>query len=343
MVKREKIKIILFLAIFLVLLVSVSYIVRTNGSVKDRFAGFYAEKKNTIDVVMFGASPVATSFSPGYIWKNYGIKTYPLSTNSQRPMAISYLLDEAYKYQDPKVVVIELRMFTYPDQEMAVDEPHIREVTDNMRYSLQRIKTVNALTKELDQKYTYVFDIFKFHSNWKMFFLPKELGKFYYRQYDPRKGFEFSDVIIPQDEGTDVAMNQTMDIPKEQESVLVGLMEQLKENDQKALFIVTPEVNTTEYESMMNKIGGIVEEQGFQFLNLNDHYAEMNFDFSTDMKDGVHTNILGAAKCSDYLGDYLQQTYGIEKDENEQMDQRWEDCYLLFQQEYLAALEKTKQ
>ena len=53
------IKSVLFVAIFLFLLRTVSYVVRTNGSVKDRFSGFYAEPKNTIDAVIIGSSPVA--------------------------------------------------------------------------------------------------------------------------------------------------------------------------------------------------------------------------------------------------------------------------------------------
>ena len=135
MTKKELGKIILFVMLFIFLGVMVSYIVRTNGDVKNRFAGFYAEEKNSIDVIMFGASPIGTSFSPGYLYGEFGFTSYPLSSNTQRPKAMTYLLEECYKYQNPNLVVIELRMFTYDDAPMALDYPHIREVTDNMKYS----------------------------------------------------------------------------------------------------------------------------------------------------------------------------------------------------------------
>ena len=90
--RREACKMISFILIFLLLLTGVSYIVRTNGHVKNRFAGFYAEEKNSIDVLMFGASTVGTSFSPGYMWGEFGFTSYPLSSNAQRPKAIKYLL-----------------------------------------------------------------------------------------------------------------------------------------------------------------------------------------------------------------------------------------------------------
>ena len=54
--RKEACKAISFILIFLLLLTGVSYIVRTNGDVKDRFTGFYAEKKDSIDVLMCGDS-----------------------------------------------------------------------------------------------------------------------------------------------------------------------------------------------------------------------------------------------------------------------------------------------
>ena len=110
--RKEACKAISFILIFLLLLVGVSYVVRTNGNVKNRFAGFYAEEKSSIDVLMCGGSTVATSFSPGCMWGEYGFTSYPISSNTQRPKAIRYLLEEAYKYQNPELVLIELRMFT---------------------------------------------------------------------------------------------------------------------------------------------------------------------------------------------------------------------------------------
>jgi len=46
--RKEACKAISFILIFVLLLTGVSYIVRTNGDVKDRFAGFYAEEKDSI-------------------------------------------------------------------------------------------------------------------------------------------------------------------------------------------------------------------------------------------------------------------------------------------------------
>lgn len=57
-----------FLVLFGMILLPVSYMVRTNGDVKDRFAGFYAEKKDSLDVVMIGSSPVFPYYAAPKLW-----------------------------------------------------------------------------------------------------------------------------------------------------------------------------------------------------------------------------------------------------------------------------------
>lgn len=334
--RREACKMISFILIFLLLLTGVSYIVRTNGYVKNRFAGFYAEEKNSIDVLMFGASTIGTSFSPGYIWGEYGFTSYPLSSNTQRPKAIKYLLEEGYKYQSPEVVVIELRMFSYEEEEMKADEAHIREVTDNMRYSLQRLKTVRNLTdgvEDFEAKLPYYFDIMKYHSNWGMFFLKDELQKVAYSKADLHKGFEHPEQILFHDVKQDgyIATEERIAIPKEQEEVLRDLVAYLKENNQRALFVVSPIIYDEEYFAKMNYIKDIVEQEGFQYLNMNE---VLDYDFATDFLDGAHSNILGAKKCSELLGEVLSQEYGLTDKRDKEGYDSWDKSYKAFMEIY---------
>lgn len=334
--RKEACKAISFILIFVLLLTGVSYIVRTNGDIKDRFAGFYAEEKDSIDVLMFGGSTIATSFSPGYMWGEYGFTSYPLSSNTQRPKAIQYLLEEAYKYQSPKVVVVELRMFTYEDEVLKKDEPHIREVTDNMRYSLHRFKTVHDLTDGVgtfEDKLSYYFDIIKYHSNWSMFFKAEELQKADYSKADLHKGFEHPEEILYHNEEYDqyIPTEERGAIPTEQEEELRELMSFLKENDQKALFVVTPCIYGTEYYAQMNYMKDIIEQEGFCYLNVHDH---VDYDCTTDYLDGGHSNILGAKKCSELLGATISREYGLTDRRNQKGYESWNESYKAFIEVY---------
>ena len=58
MTKKQAFKSILFCLLFVCMLVPLTYMMRTNGVIKDIFTGFYAEPDDTIDVVMIGSSPV---------------------------------------------------------------------------------------------------------------------------------------------------------------------------------------------------------------------------------------------------------------------------------------------
>lgn len=340
---RQLVQGICFLAIVIVLLLCSTYIVRTNGEVKDRFTGFYAESKDTIDVIMIGASPIATSFSPGSIWGETGITSYPLSTNSQNPKAIKYLLEEAYKYQKPELVVIELRMFTEDEKKIAEDSAHIREVTDNMKLSFNRIRAINALVEQPEERYTYYFDIIKFHSNWKMFFFPEELKKFNYVEPSLDKGFEFSEEIMPLEPPTDIDMQGVCSTTSGHTETLNELLSYLHEHNQQALFVVTPKYLSNEYQGMMNYMGDIIEENGFQFLNMNEYYKEMEFDFHTDLMDGAHTNILGAKKCSDFLSSYLTTNYSIQ-DKRGQLDfATWDEANTRFENQYETIKKQAEQ
>ena len=334
--RKEACKAISFILIFVLLLTGVSYIVRTNGDIKNRFAGFYAEEKNSIDVLMCGGSTIATSFSPGYMWGEYGFTSYPISSNTQRPKAIKYLLEEAYKYQSPEVVVIELRMFTYEDDKLKMDEPHIREVTDNMRYSLHRIKTVHNLAdgaETFEEKLSYYFDIIKYHFNWAMFFKPEEWAKIDYRKLDLHKGFQRPEGIMHHSETVDgyVPTDNRLSIPVEQEEELCVLMNFLKEHEQDALFVVTPCIYGEEYYAQMNYMKDIVEAEGFSFLNVHDG---VDYDCATDYLDGGHSNILGAKKCSELLGATISQTFGLTDKRRQEGYDSWNESYKAFLEIY---------
>ena len=68
MTKKQAIRAAIFILLFLVMLQSVTYIIRTNGDIKDIFTGFYAEKENTLDAILIGSSPVYTYYAAPQIW-----------------------------------------------------------------------------------------------------------------------------------------------------------------------------------------------------------------------------------------------------------------------------------
>lgn len=104
---------------------------------------------------MIGSSPVYPGYAAPKMWGEYGFTAYPLSSNVQRPKAAVYLVKEALKTQKPELFVFEVRQFTAKEEYMTEQMAYTRGVTDNLKYSLNRIEMINALVSEKEERYTY--------------------------------------------------------------------------------------------------------------------------------------------------------------------------------------------
>lgn len=327
------IQIILFLAIFFAILLPVSYMVRTNGDVKDRFAGFYAEKKNSLDVVMIGSSPVFPYYAAPKLWGETGIAMYPLSTNVQRPAAMRYLVEEAEKSQSPALYIFEMRMFTMEEEGLMDNMAYTRGVTDNLRYSLLRARAIQGLVPADDEegRLSYHLDIMKYHTNWKMLALPSEWANMFYCHRHPLKGYTFRDEVGPQPMPSCGGDKGILAMPQEQETYLRELIAYLKAEGKEALFLVSPYGESLEEQQMFNYMAEIVEENGYAFLNMNDYYGETGIVFEEDFADyGSHTNAVGAEKCTEFLKKYLEAHYALPDHRGDASYESWDNSYTLW-------------
>lgn len=342
---KTALQIAAFLGIFLLILVAVSYMVRTNGAVKDRFSGFYAEKDDTLDIVMIGSSPVFPYYAAPKLWGESGIAMYPLSSNVQRPAAMKYLVEEAEKTQSPELYIFEMRMFTMEDAGLSENMAYTRGVTDNMKYSLHRIRTIQALVPDDDEegRLSYYLDIMKYHTNWKMLALPSEWANITYHKVSPLKGYEFKDEVGPQPMPDCGKAGGEKPIPAEQEAYLRDLLDFLRQSGKDALFIVSPYGESLEDQQMFNYMEGIVDSFGYAFLNMNNHYEEIGIIFEEDYADyGSHTNAAGAEKCTDFLRKYLQEHYTFQDKRGDKTYRSWDASYELWKQEMERARETIR-
>lgn len=330
--RKQFIQSIIFIGIFTFLLVSVSYIVRTNGDVKDRFSGFYAEENNTLDIVMIGSSPVFPFYSAPKIWGETGIAVYPLSTNGQRPAAMKYLVEEAEKSQSPSLYIFEVRMFTMGDEDLSENMAFTRGVTDNLKYSWNRIRAIRAMVPESEDRLSFYIDIFKYHTNWKMFAFLSEWENWRYHKASRLKGFYIRDDVGPRVKPEAGGMEGKLPISDEQEVILKDLLQYLQEKDFQALFIVSPYGEIMEEQQMFNYMGDIIEEAGYPFVNMNDYYDEIGIIFEEDFADyGSHTNAVGAEKCTAFLENYLLEHYSFDDKRGDRRYTSWDKAYELWQ------------
>ena len=336
---RQFVKSIIFIGIFLFALVTVTYILRTNGDVKDRFSGFYAEKNETLDIVMIGSSPIFPFYSAPKLWGETGITMYPLSSNVQRPVAAKYLIEETEKTQSPSLYIFEMRMYTMNDEDLSDNMAYTRGVTDNMKYSLNRIKTIQAMVPETKDRLSFYFDIFNYHTNWRMLTLSSELKNWRYNKPSELKGFDIKDEVGPIKMPSSGGAEGKMAISEAQENNLRSLLNYLKEKELNALFIVSPYNETLEEQQMFNYITDAIETVGYSFINMNNYYDEIGIVFEEDYADyGSHTNVVGAEKCTNFLEKYLLENYEFKDKRGERGYESWDRAYGL----WLEGLDEAK-
>ena len=263
----------------------------------------------------------------------------------QRPAAMKYLVEEAEKTQSPKLYIFEMRMFTIEDAGLTENMAYTRGVTDNMKYSRERIRTIQALVPKEDEegRLSYYLDIMKYHTNWKMLALPSEWANMAYCKKNPLKGYTFKDEVGPQPMPDCGGAQGEKKIPEEQEAYLVDLLQFLKEKELEALFIVSPYGESLEEQQMFNYMEKIVSSYGCSFVNMNDHYEEIGIIFEEDFADyGSHTNAIGAEKCTDFLQEYLQAHYSFSDKRGQDAYRDWDEAYELWKSEMETARETIK-
>ncbi len=347
--KKQVLKITVFIVIIIWLLIHITYVIRTNGDVKDRFVGFYSEKKDTIDVVMIGSSPVYPSVCNPMLYGDLGLTMYPISSNMQRPVATKYLVEEVLKTQTPDLFIFEMRMWTAEDENLLGNMAHTREVTDNMKYSINRIKTINAMVDDPEERLSYYFDIFKYHSNWKTMILPSQLRTFMYEYPDEYKGYVPLMELGPVEKTDNASITEREAMPAEQEEYLLDLLEYLKDKGINALFVIVPYDVKEDEQKKINYISDIIASNGYDFVDMNQYVDEIGIDYSMDFNDyGTHTNVLGSYKITKWFEEYLKTSYidtGIISGEDHRNDadySSWNDAYQLWLEAYEQGKEQIE-
>lgn len=313
--KKILLRIISFLLIFCLSLNTATYILRPDGDIKQRFTGFYYQEDNSVDMIFIGSSSVMPYWCSPLAWHEYGFTSWPLSTNTQETKAEKLLLEEALKTQKPKVVIFEVRRFAYVPGSFDIDNQYdawVRNVTDNLKFSVNKIRAVNLLVDDISIRYRYYFDIVKYHSQWKKL---KQVnwGCWDFEHFNANGGHFINQNVMDQTSGWHDFRNvrDRLPIMQEQEVILRDLLDYCRENGITALFTVNPFIAVTEDDQKRyNYIEQIVsEEYGYHFINFNNLFDELNVDLDSDFYNAKHMNTRGAVKFTRYLADYLVRNY----------------------------------
>ena len=168
--KKKVINFIAFWLIFLLMFQGVSKVLIPKwndipGVPGTRTEDFYSQEKNTMDAMLFGSSFIYYSISPLPIWDHYGITSYSFGNPGQRIWMSYYYMEEAFKYQKPKVVFFEVGNAHVEEQ---AKESWNRQNLDYLPMSLTKWKAIQSVTSGTSETFaSYLFTGLRYHDRWQ--------------------------------------------------------------------------------------------------------------------------------------------------------------------------------
>ncbi len=339
------IRCILFTLIFSCLFIGISYVLRPVGQEEIGAKGFYAEKKNTLDVVYIGGSVCIVDWMPYEAWKEQGIVSYAFGKSTLYSMNVLPMVKEALEYQSPELLIIDLRPFQYTGTEREILKANFISLASAMPVSsLNRLEILrNGLQYSLDiedsdNQLTFYVDMIRFHSLWKNV----NTDSFKYAipglHSNNTKGFLFVGNYSPIKLTDNTSIKEQMDSPAVAEANLNGLLSFLKATGQKAIFTVAPSQETEDQRKQYNYLAQIVTDSGFQYINVNDYYCEMGVNEKLDFYNADHPNVFGAEKYTKFLSRYIDSLYDLPDRRGNAQYVQWEEGY----NSWLDQLDQTK-
>ncbi len=327
---KRMIKIIFFFGILLIMLNNVFSILWIS---EESITYFYNEPKDTLDVIYLGSSNAYKHFNTTLAYNLYGFTTGMLSNDSEPFAAIKYLINDAEKYQDAKLYIIDMTMATRSLN--TVMPEHIRKTVDNMEFSMNRINAINEILgyKGIDKKQyiNYYFSFFMYHGMWKNISKRTFVGR-----NDLYKGFVLNPYNNTKTEAQEEQTwngNAYTELPQEHKEILTSLFNTIQDKKINAIFIIPPRYFTDEEQGELNEMTKLIEENGYTIINMNT-VEDYNIDYQNDFYDNKHLNINGATKYTIYISKYLKKHYDLPNHKGQPEYASWDYEFNRFKNAY---------
>lgn len=302
------------IGLFLYLFVHLTYSFRDElANTKKNMAGYYDEENNLIDVVILGTSSTFSAVMPMKLWERYGISAYDFCTNVQFEESLPFSINEINKTQTPKLLIVDTAPFIYGHSVTRYlgDEATMRYNTDGYRISANRIKLINGLIPDFDERLYYYLDLLYYHENRN-----PDFSAWNFKKHNASKGYnnlhiDVSYTVEDERPYTD-EITELSDIEKDN---LNTLFDRLDNYSGDVLFMIVPyynEDNGLYVNEKANCLRKCINEKGYSILDLSKERDRIGIDVTTDYSlDYLHFHVESAEKITDYIGKYLNENYSL--------------------------------
>ena len=274
----------------------------------------YYKETTDHDVIFIGDCEVYENFSTMELWKEYGITSYIRGSSQQLVWQSYYLLEETLKYEKPKVVVFNVLSLKYDKPQK---EAYNRMTLDGMKWSMSKVNDIKASMTEGENFIDYVFPILRYHSRWNEL-TGDDLKYIFEKDQVTHNGYYMRVDIRPQGEFPDPMPLDDYSFGENSMKYLDMMTKLCKDNGIELVLIKAPTEYPYWYEEWDEQVKEYADQNGLNYINMIPLKDEIGLDMSVDTYDaGLHLNLTGAEKMSDYFGKWLVDTYGLEDHRND--------------------------
>ena len=279
-----------------------------SGILEGAMIGEYYDDPTDHDVVFIGDCELYENISPVYLWENFGINSYVRGSAQQLIWQSYYLAEETIKLEHPKAIVFNVLSMKY---NVPQNEAYNRMSIDGMKWSKSKIDNIKASMTEEENFIEYVFPILRYHSRWSdltsedfkyMFHRDKVSFNGYYMRVDVKPAEN-----VP--EGKPLPDYQFGDNAY---YYLDKLTQLCKDNDVQLILVKAPTLYPYWYDEWDQQIVDYAKANDLSYINFLNAQDEIGLDWTTDTYDGgLHLNLAGARKLSEYFGKLLSEDFAI--------------------------------
>lgn len=282
-------------------------------------SGLFHEPKNTVDVVILGASEAYVDYSAAYAYALYGFTSYSYAWDAATGMLYEAQVRELLKRQNPKWIVVEINGILYDDVRDATSEKSLRTFMDHTPMGFNKLRTMVQFAP-VEDWYHYLFPLAKYHENWKTAY---DQGGLLRDALSVKingsvlKGNVTN--VMPYDvpENRDVSQDYSREpLEPHSEANLISFLEFCQENNlENVMFVRFPHIIDSDWNygrfRRCNEAERIIKSYGFPFVNLERDNAGIGLDLSSDFYNSDHLNYVGQQKLTAYFGKILTEEYGV--------------------------------
>lgn len=278
------------------------------GIVEGSMIEEYYKDPSDHEVLFVGDCEVYENFSTITLWEEYGITSYIRGSAQQLTWNSYYLLEDALRYETPKVVVFNVLALKYNEPQ---NEAYNRMSIDGMKWSMSKVDNIQASMTEEENFIEYVFPLLRYHARWSEL-TNDDFEHWFSKDLVTHNGYYMRVDTKPQGQFPTPTPLADYTLGDKAMGYMQKMADLCKEKGIALILIKAPTEYPHWFDEWDAQVQAFAEENNVPYINYIPLQEEIGLDMSTDTYDaGLHLNTQGAEKMSKYFGQYLVENYEL--------------------------------